>query len=443
MLPTQRTYGLLVAGGAIATVLSSFAQVPSRMSLALLTLLCFDGVILLAMLWDGWRVRSRRAVLSRKLSQRLSIGRDNLVELFVESKADAELLIYDSYPVEFAGQEMPLRAVISAEAKAPLVYTVKPHKRGEYAWGDIEVRQRGPLKLAWSQWKVPAAQKVAVYPDLIGLRQLSIRLAMQSTGTLKQKRRLGVGTEFAELKEYDVGDDPRFIDWKATARRSQPLVRVLEPEREQTLVILLDRGRLMTAQVQGLTRFDWGLNATLALALAGITRGDRVGIGIFDRKMHTWMPPRRGHPYLQQMIEQLTPIQPDFVESDYLGAVTQVVRAQHRRALVVVLTDVVDKTASAELLSGLVRLRPRYLPLCVTLRDPQMDLRAKTAHSETAQSDIVGAYERAVAIDLIAQRQAALSQLKQSGVLVLDAPANGVTDALVEQYLKIKARARL
>ena len=442
MLPTQRTYGLLVTGGAVATLLSNFSPAFSsatdRFSLSLLTLLCFDGVVLLAMLWDGWRVRSRRATISREPLHRLSIGRDNPVELLVESKTDAELLIYDRYPTEFEGQVMPLRAVISADTREPLLYTVKPHKRGEYAWGDIEMRQRGPLKLAWSQWTIPAAQKVAVYPDLIGLRQLSIRLAMQSTGTLKQKRRLGVGTEFAELKEYDVGDDPRFIDWKATARRSQPLVRVLEPEREQTLIILLDRGRLMTAQVQGLARFDWGLNATLALALAGITRGDRVGIGVFDRKMHRWIPPKRGQPHLRQMIERLTPIQPDFVESDYLGAVTQVVRAQHRRALVVVLTDVVDKTASAELLSGLIRLRPRYLPLCVTLRDPLMDLRAKEA-----QLEVAGAYERAVAIDLISQRQAALSQLKQSGVLVLDAPANGVTDALVEQYLRIKARARL
>ena len=438
MLPTQRTYGLLVAGGAIATVLPNFAQGADRFSLALITLLCFDGAVLLAMIADGWMVRSRRVSIAREPLQRLSIGRDNPVELQIESKHQVEVLIYDRYPTEFEGEEMPLRAMVPAGRKDTLTYAVKPMQRGEYDWGDIEARQRGPLKLAWGQWKIPRQEKVAVYPDLIGLRQLSIRLAMQATGTLKQRRRLGVGTEFAELREYDVGDDPRFIDWKATARRSQPLVRVLEPEREQTLIILLDRGRLMTAQVQGLSRFDWALNATLSLALAGISRGDRVGIGVFDRKMHAWLPPRRGQPYLRQMVERLTPIQPDFVESDYLGAVTQVVQAQHRRALVVAITDVVDKTASAELLSGLIRLRPRYLPFCVTLRDPLMDGRAK-AEVET----VAKAYERAVAIDLIAQRQAALSRLKQSGVLVLDAPADAVTDALVENYLRIKARSQL
>lgn len=447
MVPTRRTYGLLIGGGAVATLLSNFAGGGfagggDRISIALLAMGCFDGLVLLAMLWDGLRVRSRRAEVLREPLQRLSIGRDNPIELQLTSKTSAELIIYDRYPTDFEGAEMPLRAILSAKGKdevtSPLTYRVNPKQRGEYAWGDIEIRQRGPLKLAWSQWQVPAAQTVAVYPDLIGLRQLSVKLALQSTGTLKQKRRLGVGTEFAELREYDVGDDLRFIDWKATARRSQPLVRVLEPEREQTLMILLDRGRLMTAQVQGLARFDWGLNATLALALAGISRGDRVGVGVFDKTMHTWLPPKRGRPYLRQMVERLTPVQPDFLESDYLGAVARVVQAQHRRALVVVITDVVDRTASAELLSALMRLRPRYLPFCVTLRDPQMAEVARTARAEVA-----GGYERAVAIDLMAQRRAALGLLKQSGVMVVDAPADAVGDELVERYLRVKARAQL
>src|SRR4028118_1875636 len=187
-----------------------------------------------------------------------------------------------------------------------------------------------------------------------------------------------MGTEFAELREYGIGDDPRLIDWKATARRSRPLVRVLEPEREQTLIILLDRGRLMTAQVQGLKRFNWGLNATLSLALAGLDRGDRVGIGVFDREVTSWIPPERGQHQLSKLIERLTPIQPVLLEPDYVGAVTTLANQQTRRALVVLITDLVDITASAELLAALGRLTPRYLPFCVTLRDPQVDKQAHT-----------------------------------------------------------------
>jgi uncharacterized protein (DUF58 family) len=276
--------------------------------------------------------------------------------------------------------------------------------------------------------------EVAVYPDLVGLRSLSIRLTLENTGTMRQARRLGAGTEFSELREYGVGDDTRLIDWKATARRSRPLIRVLEPEREQTLIILLDRGRLMTAQVQGLKRFDWGLNATLSLALAGLHRGDRVGIGVFDREVTSWIPPERGQHQLSKLIERLTPIQPVLLEPDYVGAVTKLVNQQTRRALVVLITDIVDATASVELLSALGRLTPRYLPFCVALRDPQVDRIAHTSlNQETggrifseqgeeekikrgeidANRTIAAAYTRAVALDLITQRQVAFAQLKR------------------------------
>lgn len=442
VVPTQRTYALLVLGGVVATLLANFSGPDPGLRGVVWGLLGFDGGLLLVALADGGWAWRRRVSAQRQPLPRLSIGRNNPVKIDLQAQKAAQktatVLVYDRYPVSFEGPELPLAATVKAGSAQTLHYEVHPQQRGEYAWGDLELRQQGPLGLAWVEWRLPASDKVAVYPDLMGLRQLSVRLSLQATGTLQQKRRLGVGTEFAELREYAVGDDPRLIDWKATARHSAPLLRVLEPEREQTLIVLLDRGRLMTAQVQGLTRFDWGLNAALSLALAGLHRGDRVGMAVFDRNLHAWLPPKAGRSHLRSMVEQLTPMQPVLLESDYLGAVTQVVSQQHRRALVVMLTDIVDAIASAELLQALVRLRPRYLPFCVTLRDPQVDQLA-----ETDQSEVDGAYVKAVALDLQAQRQAVFSRLQQGGVMVLDAPANQITEPLVEAYLRTKTRGRL
>ncbi|MEM9162189.1 MAG: DUF58 domain-containing protein, partial [Cyanobacteria bacterium P01_F01_bin.4] len=371
--PTRRLYGVLAGGGAIATLLYAIlptavlpdasAPVPVSLSTILLGMLAFDGAVLGVMLLDSVLTRARRATVSRETLHRLSIGRDNAVTLSVTAdKVPADVLIYDSYPDAFDELSMPLRVKVRPKQPGTISYPVHPRQRGEFPWGDLQVRQRGPLGLAWHSWKIPAAQTVAVYPDLVGLRSLTVRLTLQSTGSIRQRKRIGIGTEFAELREYGIGDDPRLIDWKATARRNSPLVRVLEPEREQTLMVLLDRGRLMTAQVKGLSRFDWGLNAALSLALAGLHRGDKVGIGVFDRTMHTWIPPTGGRPHLQHLIEKLTPVQPVLLESDYLGAVTQLATRQHRRALVVVITDIVDATASAELLAALTRLKSRHLP---------------------------------------------------------------------------------
>lgn len=452
MIPSLRVHLLLLLGMAIAIPIANIWDV----QIAIVSTLLFDAAVLGLVLVDGLRARDRRVQVSRHPLPRLSIGRENPVVITTQSgKHPAVIQIRDHYPTDFGASSMvdgkpALVASLPSNCTEELTYTVTPRHRGEFPWKDIQVRQLGPWGLAWFDWKVPQSTKVAVYPDLMGLRQLSIRLTLQNTGPMRQARRMGIGTEFAELREYRMGDDPRFIDWKATARRlgatpaASLQVRVLEPEQEQTLIILLDRGRLMTARVHGLKRFDWGLNSTLALALAGLNRGDRVGVGVFDREVTTWIPPERGHHQLSKLIDHLTPIQPVLLEPDYVGAVTKLVNQQTRRALVVMMTDIVDAIASSELLAALGRLTPRYLPFCVTLRDPDVD---SLAHSSSNQAgnrgQIEAAYARAVALDLLTQRQVAFAQLKQKGVLVLDAPANQISEQLVDRYLRLKARNQL
>lgn len=436
MIPTARFYWGLLAGAGIAIALTLFTS----LSTGMIALGVWDSIWTLAMLLDGWRGRTQRVTVQRDAIAKLSVGRDNPITLQVQASTQAaQIHIRDTYPPEFAVSTPQFQLQLAAHEQQELLYTVHPDRRGEVEWQHIHVRQQGAWGLAWHDWRIPAAQTVLVYPDLVGLRSLSIRLALQNTGTMRQVRTFGQGTEFRELRDYRPGDDLRRVNWNATARRSQPIVQVLEPEREQTLIILLDQGRLMTAQVQGLQRFDWGVNATLSLAMAGLDRGDRVGVGVFDKTLNTWLAPDRNSTQFLQILERLAPLQPNFQEPDYFAVINRIVSQQTRRALVVILTDLVDRTASSELLTALARLSPRYLPLCVTLRDPQLD---EIAQSENAIQP-EDAFNRAVALDLLQQRQGTFSQLQQQGVLVLDAPAHHMSDAVVEQYLQLKARNRL
>jgi uncharacterized protein (DUF58 family) len=437
MIPSARVYRLLLAGLGLAALLGTTLPIADRVNMAAVGMLLLDGLLLSLTLWDSRQVQPVQ--VSRMSLSKLSIGRENPVILTLQGNArEAKVQIRDAYPPKFVASCAHLQAVLPAYGRQKLTYTVLPHDRGEFVWEAIQVRQLGPWALGWRSWQVPQSQTVAVYPDLIGLRELSIRLTLQTTGNMRQVRRTGMGTEFAELRDYGTGDDLRLVDWKATARQGRPLVRVLEPEQEQTLIILLDRGRLMTARVLGLTRFDWGLKATLSLALAGLKRGDRVGVGVFDRQITTWIPPEKNLNHLSRLLDRLARLQPEWLEPDYFGAATTVVRHQTRRALIVLITDLVDATASSELLAALSRLTPRYLPFCVALRDPEVDRQASDA-----ATDIDQAYARAVALDLLSQRQVAFAQLKQKGVLVLDAPVDQISDRLVEQYLQLKARRQL
>lgn len=442
MIPSLRLYQLLLLGTGLGLAIALMGDNPSsptQLTIAVAVTLLYDAVLVGLGLVDSQRVRGDRIQLTRQPLHRLSIGRDNPVQLTVRSGAQPAIVqIRDAYPEGFTVAQSVLQLALPAHTEEILTYTVTPTRRGTYAWGNLQVRQRGRWGLAWHDWVVPQSTSVAVYPDLMGLNALSIRLTLEASGNIRRVRRSGMGTEFSELRDYTMGDDPRLVDWKATARRNRLLIRVLEPEQEQTLIVLLDRGRLMTAQVNGLTRFDWGLNATLSLTLAGLSRGDRVGIGIFDRQLQVWIPPDRGTHHLAKCIERVTPVEPTMAEPDYLGAVTAIASQQTRRALVVMLTDLVDETASAELLAAMGQLVPRYLPFCVLLRDPRVDINA-----HTPVQDVALAYRRAVALDLLNQRQVALAKLKQRGVLILDAPAHQLSDQLVEQYLQLKARGRL
>ena len=437
MIPSRRCYVLLAIGGVGAALLDILLD----RSFSLNFLWIYNFSLLVATIADASQVKKSAIEVTRQKIDRLSVGRDNPIALNIKSGDRVVVRIRDSFP-QFQVDRDTLEVNLTANSTSEQTYTVHPHLRGEYQWGDIQVRQLGKLGLAWRDWTIPAQQKVTIYPDLIGLKELSVRLAIENSGAMRQARRIASGTEFSELREYREGEDIRLIDWKATARRvsslasaSRPVVRVLEPEQEQTVFILLDRGRLMTARVGGLKRFDYGLNATLSLALAGLNRGDKVGVAVFDRDITTWIPPERGDRHLSKLVDRLAPIEPVLLEPDYLGAVTKVITQQTRRALVVVITDIVDATASGELLGAMIRLSPRYLPFCVTLNDPLVD---KIAHSPTDNTR--DTYARAVALDLLAQRQVAFAKLRQRGVLVLDAPCDRVSKELVDRYLHLKTR---
>lgn len=448
LLPTWRLYQLLLLGLLIPLVV---ALIPS-LSLAVSWLLVFlyDGVVVAIALWDARRTAQWQIQVERSCDPRLSIGRDNPIHLkvIVESGPpkirQSQLQIRDLYPEAFTADRDTITLAIRPHTVSELTYRVFPPRRGSYHWQGIALRQNSPWTLLCRSWQIPLHTDVEVYPDLTGLRLLSVRLSLESSGSLRRRRHSLSGTEFSELRDYNVGDDLRLVDWKATARRGRPLIRLLEPERDQQLIILLDRGRLMTAQVAGLKRFDWALNATLALALAGLRRGDRVGVCVFDNEIQTWIGPQPGQSHLSHILGQIYNLEPVLTESDYVAVVSRVLNQYTRRALVVLLTDIVDDIASSELLAAMARLSPRFLPFCVALRDPQVDA---LAHRPLTKADLGDPlqelYKQSVALDLLQQRRRAFSQLQQQGVLVLDAPANTISEQLVDRYLLLKARNRL
>lgn len=316
---------------------------------------------------------------------------------------------------------------------------VCPLRRGRAAGGTVTIRVPGRLGLAWRQSRIALPWDAIVYPAVTSesLRALPAVARRREAG-LRNVRRLGAGRLFESLREWVPGDDTRVIDWKATARRGKPIVRQYEDERRQQVLLMLDAGRLLTAETDGVSRLEYAVNAALRLAAAAVEHDDDVGILVFADTVQRYTAPARGRRAMRSVLDALALAEGRIVESDYPGAFRYVAARSRKRALTVLFTDVVDRTASEALVAQSATLRPRHLPLAVVLRDPALERVA--THASVAVPD---AFERAAAEELLLAREEALAIMRRQGVLVLDVAPRSAAEAVVEKYHQLKRRGML
>ena len=353
--------------------------------------------------------------------------------------------LFDSLPVPHVAAVHVTHAGMSLSlaprGSGHLAFAVEGRTRGEAALGDVALRVCTPIGLVAHTLRYPMDDRIVVAPSLAGVRRfrwLAVHQRLAAAG-VRDARRRGEGHSFARLRDYVPGDDPRHIDWKATARRGHTISREFTIEQSQTVYVLVDAGRSMTQLAGEFPRFEYALSAALVLADVAATAGDRVGALVFDDRLRALVPAQRGAAALQAMRAALVPVQPSLAEPDYSAAFRALAQRQRKRALVVLITDVLEPRAARALLAHLTRGASRHLALVVALRNEAL-LAAATVPA-VASADAV--YESAAAAELLAERATALQRMRDAGVVVLDVAPDAMAAAVVSQYLVLKARGAL
>jgi uncharacterized protein (DUF58 family) len=285
-------------------------------------------------------------------------------------------------------------------------------------------------------------ERARVLPDtsrFLPTEALSPKQVLASLG-VKPARQRGEGMEFESLRDYVRGDDPRRIDWRATARRGRVVTRLHQHERNHTVMVALDASRLMGSLVgeSGRTKLDTAVDAALALMWSALHAGDRVGAVVFDRERRLFMEALAGRAALGAFVEGLAPVQPRLVEADYRVLSASLLGRRQKRSLVVVLTDFAD-TDPDTLVTPMALLARRHRVLLVALRDRRFDVldprRART-RSRVVET---GLYERIVLDDLLREREQTLARLRLAGVYTLDLVSEEVTASVLNRYLAMRS----
>jgi uncharacterized protein (DUF58 family) len=404
----------------------------------------FDLALLLAAFIDAKTSKLDESILiKREFNKRFAVGGETEVQLNVinRSPKKIELRLKDEYPEQMIlSAEREGKLTVDANTSSSLIYGLTPPKRGKFEFGKIAVRYLSRLGLVWVQTEIDEKASVKVYPNLRRAREAELK-ALGARSLVAAHRRSvwrGEGREFESMRDYVRGDELRHISWTATARRGKLVTKQYQIERDQTILIALDAGRLMTGRIENESKLDLAVHAALALMSAAARGGDNSGLVVFGRHIKTFIPPKRGIDHIDATLEALHDIQPEMIEPSYSRAFEFIAVNCKKRALVVVLTDLIDEEGSKQLLTSLKLLRPRHLPLVVTIGD--RDLRTAVGDIPQTTREL---FTQSIAEEILHQRETALRMVESQGGLALDVTAVSLVPSLLETYIRVKERGLL
>ncbi|MHB9024412.1 MAG: DUF58 domain-containing protein [Armatimonadota bacterium] len=402
-----------------------------------------DVLLAVLLVADAALLRRAMTVTARREHEDiLSLGASNLVTLLVENPTPFtfRLTLRDALPDSFESAEYTGAGKLAPYATFQLAYHITPLQRGEYRFGPLTIRLKTSLGLWIGQRAFELDDRIKVYPNIQQTKQqhlLSRRLRSRQMG-LRALRLLGQGMEFESLRDYLPDDELRRVDWKASARRGNLVTREYDIERSQQIMLVLDLGRAMASHLDYMTKLDHAINASVLLTYVAAQAQDRIGVMAFADEVVTFMPPGKGAGQLPLVLDQLYPLHPRQLESNYRDAFTFLAQRQRKRSLMVIFTDLIDPDSSKRLLNSLSLLHPQHLVLCVALSDYELK-----GILSGAPANHTGMYQQAVATSVLEDRQLALAQLHQRGILTVDAAPSDLSVAVVNRYLAIKREGRV
>jgi len=380
--------------------------------------------------------------LSRKMDAVLSVRAANRIELRLRNDGLERLegQIRDEPPPLFKASRKEFDLSLGPGAEKEISYILTPNERGADYFRGAYVRLKCPLGLVWRQQKVPAAQPVRVYPNILALREFDLlkqRGRLNEVGIRKSRAR-GLGMEFESLRDYGEGDDYRKVDWKASARRGKLVVREYEQEKNQTVIVIVDVGRHMMAEVNGVRKLDRALDACLMLLHAAALEGDLVGLMVYSDRVSRYIPPRKGRAQIGVILNAIHDLIAEPVESDPVKAMAFLATRYKRRSLLVIFSDLDGPDGASAFAAGLGPVSRRHLAVVARVADPKL----LTSYDQTI-TDSVALFERTAADFLIADRRKASSVLTAAGLHSLEADPDQLAAALVNFYFVVKDKALL
>ncbi len=402
--------------------------------------LAVDFVLIVLATFDYFTLPARKAFSVERQAMRVaSLGKPHPVvtTLINHTPFKYFLWVRDDVPAEFIANPDEFPIDVGPRSRTTLQYELKALRRGAFEMHTIYVKVRSRFGLWKRFFKYSVHSTLHVYPDMQQISEYAIlaRTNRLSLMGVRRTRKVGTDNEFERLRDYTLDDNYKHVEWRTTARRNKLTVKDFQTSQSQRIIFLLDCGRMMTNESQGLSLLDHSLNAMLMLSYVALKQGDSVGMICFSDSVHAYVPPKGGMNQMNNLLHASFDRFPQMVESRYDQAFLYLATHCQKRSLVVMMTNVIDEVNSTQVESYLASVVGRHLPLGVLLRDHRLFDAADGEPRDEAEL-----FRAAAAADILTWRHQVLTDLEHKGVRVLDVFPEDMTAPLVNKYLEIKAR---
>lgn len=412
--------GLVFAAGALMVVL--------------LVLLILDIFLLYS---------SGNSIVGRRVcSDMFSNGADNEVGVYLESrysfKVNAEII--EEAPVQFQMRNLRFVLSLSAGESKSLNYVLKPTQRGEYHFGNINVFVSTAFGLSSRRYQLEGGQVVKVYPSIAEMKKADLMLFSKShlMPGIRKVRRAGQNTEFEEIKEYNIGDDFRRINWKATARKNDLMVNVYQEEKSRPVYSIINKGRTMYMPFNGLSLFDHAVNTSLALSNVILKRSDKAGLITFEKNVSTFLKADSKMTQLKSILEFLYKETSNFAEPNYYDLYTSIRSKLSHRSLLILYTNFESYSSLEHQLPIFKKLNKSHVLLVVFFENTEL---RKLLDSEA--KSIQDIYHLSIAQKFDMEKRVIRRELLRHGIQSVLTRPESLTLDTINKYLEIKARGLL
>jgi uncharacterized protein (DUF58 family) len=421
--------------------------VPGILSLGLMSagalftaLLAIDAAIVAAAVIDLLSLpRLTNFLAERQMLRVASLRQPHPVQLTITNRSRRMQAVWvrDGVPAPLTADPEDMLVRLAPRSRSTLKYVIKAGRRGAFALSAVHLRVRSRFGL-WQRFlDYPLEGELNVYPDMKQLSEYGVlaRTNRLSLVGVRRTRKIGQDNEFERLRDFTRDDNYKHIDWRSTARRSKLTVKDFQANQSQRILFLIDCGRMMANEAAGLSLLDHSLNAMLMLSYVALKQGDSVGLLCFSDEIHGFVPPTGGMNQMNRLLHASFDRFPRMVESRYDEAFLYLAARCRKRALVVLITNLIDEVNANQVERYLTSFVGRHLPLGVLLRDRQL---FDAADAPDPRDKAL--YRAAAAAEILIWRHQVLSDLASKGVLSLDVFPEDLTAPLVNSYLNIKAR---